>query len=537
MIRIALIDDEEAQLSRFSRLMGDVFIRQEIKPVIKQHLLDGKLVLDSLLDKISRQLKEDRPHIIICDNKIGLHPAAGQFFLAALKLQFPEAVTCLLTREKVQSDQFGIRVPNPDIIISKGPLGGADGKYREYVGEQIFKFLTHKSNISVAWATPFHEIFTKLKDSKGRKATEGEIISLIEQCLYDKNLVPQRKNVAIRSLQGGKSGSVVLSCHLAGDFHYGVTAVIKISKKESAKTEVANYETYVKWVLPYTWKIEVLGTGETEGFGAVCYSFAFDGESKPVSCTELLRQADLSVTSAVCKSIFNPKSKIWYDQVRHTGKDAGDYFQQSPFFQKPSQITEREDHFLRLLKSEFGENFSTDDEYISLFSVKTKRASHKIFTEDWGDVEECISHGDLNSSNILMNERQGVAFIDFQHTGFHNIFRDFVSYESSVRIEYSGDLSIRECASAFAKEMELASGRYPDANGYLRDIIAVRQTAFLNFATSSSNDRRNVHLIAAYIHFSWLVTRFEGEWTAAGSRRLMIGAFAALATLGQYTST
>ncbi len=349
----------------------------------------------------------------------------------------PECVMCLITREVLKSPQFGLRIPNPDFIIDKNHLGG-ENKYKEYVGKRILALLRRGESVSIDWKTPFAEAFSSFKDARGKKADEEEVQSLIEQCLFNGDVSDSGKAVLIDRLAGGRSGSAVLSCRMKGAINYGITGVIKISHRKNADVEIDNYNKYVKWVLPYTWKVEILGTGITETLGAICYSFAFDGSGKPNSATDLLRAADSHIVPLVCSSIFSPTSKTWYSQILETSLDASQYFQRPPFFQRATQIQDREEKLLQKFIDVFGDSFVVTESSISLFGRKAPRPNHLLFTNDWGRVEECISHGDLNANNILVNSsKDSVVFIDFQNTGRHHIYRDFISFESSIRIDWA----------------------------------------------------------------------------------------------------
>jgi hypothetical protein len=161
-----------------------------------------------------------------------------------------------------------------------------------------------------------------------------------------------------------------------------------------------------------------------------------------------------------------------------------------------------------------------------------------LFTEDWGEVEECLCHGDLNAGNILVNSQHNrAAFIDFQNTGFHNIFRDFVSFESSIRIDYNDGDTRLSPNIALKNEIQLSNGNEGVWSGYLAEISKVRGVAFANFPVSEGSNRKSLYLIASYIHFSWLVTRFSTDWSPEAKRRLCLGAFASLCGLETLTET
>jgi hypothetical protein len=536
MIRIFLIDDEEAQLPRYARILGDAFKDVGATVEINQCLVDITQPEKSLAE-IEEKITRNRPHVIIADNKIENYDQAwGQFFLAKMKKILPDTVTCLLTRESVKPNQFGLRTPNPDIIIDKNQVGGSPA-YRRYVGERVLGLLTRSAALNISWITPFQDLFARFRDEGGRRISLEEVQSIIEQCLYDGSISDATKSIALEALPGGKSGAVVMSCQLTGVLRYGVTGVIKISRKQEALRESRNYNTYVKWVLPYTWKVEVLGTGFTEGAGAVCYSFAFEGDGKPQSSSAKLRKSDRMITPLICDTIFSPNSKAWYSERRTLRRDASEYFQSKPFFPNPEAVSDREERLTKMLAEKFGNKFRVVDEEWELFGRRAIRPGRILFTEDWGYVEECVCHGDLNANNILVNPKtSGVAFIDFQKTGYHNIYRDFISYESSLRIDWGEGVDPSDLGDLLAAEIALAEGGTVVTSGYLMEVQQVRKAAFANFPELEGERagvaRRALFLFAAHIHYSWLALRFN-DFPPEAYPRLLLGAFAALEVLGR----
>lgn len=532
MIRIAVVDDEPRQAQRGARLIQEAFGARKIEASLNEVVFDVAIAPEKAMSDVQASIVRLRPHILICDNKVAKQEAWGQIFISKMKDILPETVMCLLTRETLKCHQFGLRRPNPDLIIDKGHLAG-EPQYRDFVVDQLLAKIKLLSDIDIDWTESFEEIFAKFKDSRGKRASKEEVISLIEQCLFDGNVNRPRKRVTIDRLAGGRSGSVVLNCRISGDISYGITGVIKISRAAEARKEFENYNRFVKWVLPYTWKVEVLGTGVTESLGAICYSFAFDGDGKPNSCTDLLRIGDQKVVDAICSSIFNPASRAWYSHDRKVHLDCSEYFQRAPFFTRTSQIQEREDKLAHRFAEIFGRHFSQNEYGFKLFDCEVSKPNRLIFTDDWGFVEECISHGDLNANNILVNSNsQGMAFIDFQSTGFHNIYRDFVSLESSLRIDWADDVDASGFHELLLQELEVAEGNDIIVRGYLGQVKKIRAAAFSNFPLTNTNNRHIQHLIATFVHFSWLATRFD-DWSKTAYARLLFGAFASLVMLSK----
>ena len=67
-----------------------------------------------------------------------------------------------------------------------------------------------------------------------------------------------------------------------------------------------------------------------------------------------------------------------------------------------------------------------------------REPSHFLFSYGDKSFLTTISHGDLNSNNILISNDEAITFIDFQSTGRQHVFIDFVTFEHSIRMYYPG---------------------------------------------------------------------------------------------------
>ncbi|MFO1359535.1 phosphotransferase [Plasticicumulans sp.] len=534
---VVYFDDNSSQLASFGRVLNSVF--KEIHPDIdvEQFELIQTPSRDANLDKIEQELIRRRPHVIIFDNFIWKeYLGTGQKIIARLKPKLPDSVFCLLTKESLKSDNFGLHFPNPDIVISKlylkaGIDENGENPYKLYLRKLISEKVNRARKFPIIWNESFDKIFNSLKCDKGKKARVEEIVSIIEQVLYDGTITCASEKISLTSINGGRSGSIVLGCKIIGSVRYAITGVIKISKVNQAREELANYNKYVKWLLPYTWRIDVIGTGFSENFGGICYSFAFEGQGleSPKSASEFINNSQFGVIDKICSSIFDPSKKTWYAQIGACETEISEYFTSHKYYKKPSLIEDRVNQLYRLLSENFENNFIFSENHIVLYGKKVERPDKLILAKDWGKIEECISHGDLHCGNILVHPGSGdVAFIDFQHTGYHYLFRDFVSVESSIRIEWPSVIMINDVTELLDQEILLSTF---DANAplepYLQYCYKIRKVALINFPENSTNSRRSMYLIGLYTQYLWLVTRFD-HWNKSSKIRLLLGAFASL---------
>ncbi|TNE47701.1 MAG: hypothetical protein EP344_19430 [Bacteroidetes bacterium] len=99
--------------------------------------------------------------------------------------------------------------------------------------------------------------------------------------------------------------------------------------------------------------------------------------------------------------------------------------------------------------------FVSDDVLINIFNLVRKN-SDAIFS----DV--CISHGDLNLANIIVDEQGNLWTIDWTHTGFHPLAMDFAKMENDVKFVISKELEFEDLPKLQLLEEHLLNKLVPE---------------------------------------------------------------------------
>ncbi|MDU8927671.1 phosphotransferase [Alisedimentitalea sp. MJ-SS2] len=525
ILEVAYVEDELSQFKKFGPILEKCFSTTGLE-VSVTHLKSA--------ETFAKHVKENRPHIVVVDLKIGKDEVEGLRLISRYKDEMPYAVFCLLSREKVAFSQFGNHHPNPDFIISKVGIGSAWGKYHEFVRDEILKKVRRAFIEKIEYTKPFGEIFEELhsRDSDPQKISEIDVRSIVEQVAFAGHIASTAnvyKKVILEPLLGGYSGAIVLKMRVFRNSIDNIVGVLKISPIEFSELEFRNYEKYVKWTLPYTWRVEVLGTARTRSFGGVCYSFVFDGQGSPNELTSYFQSGTANSVSIVCETIFNPQSRTWYSNVRDTGKDLSEYFSDKPFFKDSKQIESRENVLIEVLEKKMNfSHFEITDKTIDIDGIRFPRPMRLLFTNNWTNALETICHGDMNANNIMYEPKSGtIAFIDFLRTGLNHIYRDFISLESSVRLDWKSSKSKRKFRTLYEDEMRGFSLDPAITHAsYLKRCVEIRRTAEQNFRPVPMTQ----YYFGAVIHFWWLSVRFD-HWSDAAYQRLCLGTLCALKNL------
>lgn len=568
-LRVLYVAESEEQFNVFSSKVERVLHSRSIYTTVVRE--------DYQSSKVENYIRENRPQLCFIDIFAESEMAEGDqrstpSEVVEVSKKFPEVLFFGLTRGAVDVARLGVGFPATMTLLSKYHLDHSESPdqekkvYTEYLSQRIERELRRCSisNIKVVDKRERPVVFRKsdnqghtrihtnfdpekrqnniLRDlcrilnlkesSKSFELMQTELFALVEGVTVDGSEAYHIPEVELELLSGGYSGAVVLAVRLMSesvDRKMDVPGVIKISKRQEAMKEFSNYQDHVKWTLPYTWRVDVLGHCETAKLGAVCYSFVMSGSATPVPVTDELRLGNGDVVQLAVQKVFNPDSQTWYSTKKNSGRKLEDYYFQKPFFRNIEEIWQYQDALIEILE-ECGVSVDRLENRYRLTVGRKRFEVEKLEvlkTRDFGPLEECISHGDMNANNMIVDDKaKTIAFIDFEKTGFWHVYRDFVSFESSIRLDMNSLKRIKPngvatFADRFKWEQQLVTARFEGLNRktvpeYIRQISLVRQVASENHGRGF-----NEYLLGALVHHWWLLVRFKDRlWDEKQIERL-----------------
>jgi thiamine kinase-like enzyme len=555
--------DEQSQV--FSPRIHSIFRRLEIAA----RMVKCKYEVASF----EKYILEERPQVVFIDiitedsDKRRLE-ACSQ--ILDITRKFPDVLFVGLARLPIDVSRLGTSLPAYMSIASKLHLDNADSdgampSYIDYLAENIGKSVKRcsvqritilessgktlvltkslvqggspvQSNIEIG-SIP-HSVVRGMCRLRAIKETDSnlaiaaiDLFSIIESACKDGAENHHINEVELSVLSGGYSGAIVSAVKLrnaSSTRKTEVRGVLKMSRRKESIKEHSNYHGHVKWTLPYTWRVDVLGFGETAAIGGVCYSFVLSGSSAPIPVAECLRRGDSRAIELTLKKIFSPDQQTWYSTLQNTERKLEDYYFKKPFFRDINDIR----HFQSRLNEILVEMGVKIDERPSEIVAEVGRKKFRLErletlkTMDFGTLTQCISHGDMNANNMIVNDHvDSLAFIDFEKTGFWHVYRDFISFESSIRLDFNSLKRVKpddaDFRDRFAWESVLASaefnlpmtGKIPE---YIALVHRVRRSASLNHSRSFRE-----YLLGTLVHHWWLLVRFYDElWTKKQRERL-----------------
>jgi hypothetical protein len=267
--------------------------------------------------------------------------------------------------------------------------------------------------------------------------------------------------------------------------------------------------------------------------GVICYAFVLAGEGKTVTAREVLNRGNPKIVDLVLKQVLKQDTNGWYKVVDSTAVDLNQFLADRREF-STTKDDERDkalfDSLTKIAALERVDFFEHDGGY-RLGSRTIKSPRRAIFQHQWGPIVECYCHGDLNSNNIIANARLSrLGLIDFADSGRNHVFRDFISFEASIRLEWQLDddepaVTLEELCEA---ELRLFDS-LPESVGvfptYLQQVASVRSEAFKKFPGAP---RKHYAALLALHH--WRINAV-GNWSDGVVRRALMAIAASLSYL------
>ncbi|MCI5224866.1 MAG: hypothetical protein D3924_19905, partial [Candidatus Electrothrix sp. AR4] len=282
-----------------------------------------------------------------------------------------------------------------------------------------------------------------------------------------------------------------------------INAVIKISKIDHAKKEIDNYNKYVKWYLPYSWRPELLGHAIGKYFGVICYSFVFNDERPFLPLTELIQREDFSSVQKVIDQVFGSGYQQWYHKSNHRKEDNLTQYYFERWFQNRKSP---EDDFAKWAIK----NGSITQNTVKIGNLETQLPGSYLLARIRGTYTSCLRHGDLNSNNILLSSDNYITFIDFQETGRGHLFEDFVTFELSFRQHCNLHLSAEKLLQL---EYDLSDNKFVATSEKIKRwgsiIKKIRNSAFDNFEGECIYNYYYALALGAYRFFRWPISNWQ----------------------------
>ena len=469
-----------------------------------------------------RVIETQDPHVLVCD--LGFDKDYGGLHLIRiLRTDYPDVFVVGTSRSGYNNSMVDARQPSFHMFLDKQAILGGDAAYIKLSQE---RFLT---SFRLETAVRIGNLDAIRSEEFKKPAAKRELVALIRQIMFSGHTpddLMHPDEITLEPMSGGFSGSQVFKMisRNAKSGIVSVPSVLKISRRKFAEQELENYQRFVKWGLPYTWRVDILGYGVTKTYGAIAYSFILSDLKKFDSLTDLLRRREDKRASEVISTLFSPEMRRWYGDPLIRSEENIVRRYANRYFRGVESKRMSEQRFLMIAQEEFGARLNGNKLEIakSLYDLP----SPALFGTPMEKYQSCICHGDLNSNNVMVAENGQVIFIDFQETGRGHVFEDFVTMEASVRL-YHGDDNLKGLSLLGTEQAIREGDDVAGLSGAARIVAEIRRFARSNFPSESFH---SYYYASAMFNFRLLRAK---QLTPGQSARAVAAVLAALHDLAR----
>ncbi|HLZ56259.1 MAG TPA: response regulator [Ktedonosporobacter sp.] len=239
------------------------------------------------------------------------------------------------------------------------------------------------------------------------------------------------EGILVQELMRGKSGAGVF---LVTPFYpatgAGRTVVVKFGDVHQIQKEHNNFKDHVESFVGGGRNTTILNTRHTPYLGGIAYSLLGLASEKLEDFGSFYDRAGIIQLKEALERLFMKTCNAWYSNPghRHLHNLTTDYLQLLGLTQERlDQALER----LKVVQTKTKLRFSALSTDRTFTNPLTATADVKLVQPTY----VCITHGDFNPQNILVDTAENMWLIDFQRTGRGHIFHDVAELDSMIRYQ------------------------------------------------------------------------------------------------------
>ena len=261
----------------------------------------------------------------------------------------------------------------------------------------------------------------KKRDEQFQRVIE-ELTDLFRRLFYQAN------SIVVRPVSGGhgRTGVVRVEPFYAGA--HGEPVIVKYGDYREVDLEYKNYRTYVRGFMGGNRATSVLDLRRTPLLGGIIYSLIGAEVESIVDFAAFYEANPLQDIEVVLDNLFRVTCANWYTdrgsvQRCCLSEEYADFLRLSP------------EKIERALKDNFP--YYQDQRVMTFRDLPGERFPNPVYAmAGWSYSSStflCVTHGDLNAGNIMIDEDRHTWLIDFYRTGKSHILRDCIELESVVK--------------------------------------------------------------------------------------------------------
>lgn len=215
-----------------------------------------------------------------------------------------------------------------------------------------------------------------------------------------------------------------------------LTEIVKFGEREKIEIEYENYKVYVAGKISNRTVIEEGKFARTKNLGAIAYSLIGADVREIKDFTDYYNEKDAKTIINFLSGFFKENCQTWYSNLQQNA--AIDLRAAYSDYLKFTELGLQEAVNLKL--PDFRNKRVVDlDDFGITFENPVFHAFHSTFKTF--NTRTCITHGDLNSKNILVDRNMG-WLIDFYSTGWGHCLRDFIKLETDMKFMFTSEFNL-----------------------------------------------------------------------------------------------
>ncbi len=231
---------------------------------------------------------------------------------------------------------------------------------------------------------------------------------------------------------------------------------LKIAPAERIRREAESYETYVRNVVRRPTNLQA--TAQFWDLGGIAYSFIGGGGDRLTSFSSYYRGKQNNAIARALEQLFQETCRSWYE-----GLSAPRIVSVWSLYDDSLGIADRV------------AAHPNQEDTIAFPCTRNRLRNPMVWAPANSaasllpKVRTCVTHGDLHSDNIFVNEHGEAWLIDFESTGPGHAMRDFVELETDIKSRLLGGTS-EDCRPTYQIELALLAGDEPLAATHVQDL-------------------------------------------------------------------
>jgi CheY-like chemotaxis protein len=393
-------------------------------------------------------------------------------------------------------------------------------EFRKLVENVLEKEVNINLDLEIRWANQkvnIAQVVTSLLIDGKRVSKNSPLQNPLAEDLEDLlcRLFHKDKSILVKPLTPGGSGAAVLLVTPFSDYGAEQPVVVKFGHYNEIDREERNFKKYVQQFVGNSRHTSVRDLRRSLRLGGIVYSLIGGASDKIKSFRDFYSVSDSKQISTVLQKLFSETCVNWYANKSRL------------------ELVDLSEEYQKLL------GFSWDGIEKGLNDLKRVNGKETLYfdalPEKRGFVNpvllirekefplstyQCITHGDLNPDNVLLDGTGQSWLIDFGRTGIGHILRDIAELDTAVRYQLlksnEADLTERllleEALNAAVNfsdvkslNTELMTDNKAVAKSY-RTVVELRKIAQQMVMQNSADDIKEYYL--ALIYYSLNSLRF-----------------------------